>query len=414
MKKLLKTKLFSNAFIFTISSILNKGINFLILPVLTHYLTKDDYGHLGFVVSVVAITSIYIGLWPQNFIMTKFISFGREKLSRYMSNIFLIVMITFLLVEGVMFVSKDLLFNNFDNSNQLIFLIGVYTLFVVIFNIFNIIAQMEKNAIRYAFFQFFYLSLSLSLALFLIIKLNFDWKGKFYSELFILFFITIYSFYFFIKNRYLTFDIDIKKIKEIVVFLFPLTFSIVSLFLISTTDKIILAKYLDMQSVGIYTIAMTMAIVINIIFDSVINAWSPYFFEKVDSDKKEDKRFLKLSMIYYGIFVVISALLYILIVPYIFHIMIDEKFNSSLEYIPYLVVGFAFEGLRKPLNSFLMHKNKVNILASLSLVIAFLNIVLNIFLIQKFQIFGATYATIFSFALFYILTLVLVFRYYRF
>jgi len=103
--------------------------------------------------------------------------------------------------------------------------------------------------------------------------------------------------------------------------------------------------------------------------------------------------------------------MYILIIPYLFHFMIDIKFEKSLEYIPFLVIAFALEGLRKPLSSFLMHKSKVKTLASVSIFSALLNIVLNILLIPKIGIMGAVYATVISFFVLYILTLFFVFRY---
>ncbi len=411
MRRLLKNKLLNNAFIFTFSSILNKGINFLLLPVLTHYLTKDDYGHLGFIVSVVAISTIFVGLWPPNFIMAKFHLYDRQKLSKYMSNIFIITFITFFIVMTVMYLFKNTIFTNFQNPDKLIFLISLYTLFTVVFNIFNIITQLEKNAIRYAVFQFVYLFSSLSLALFLIVYCNYDWRGKFYSELFILSILTVYIFYYLKKSGYLSFDFDFVKIKKITSFLFPMTFSIVSLFMISTADKIILAKYLDIEAVGIYTIAMTMSIIINIIFDALISAWSPYFFEKIATKTKEDILFIKRSLLFYSLFVAIFTVIYIFVIPFVFHIMIDSKFDQSLNYIPFLVTGFAFEGLRKPLTGFLLHKNKTKVLAIASLVVAFLNIVLNIVLVQRYNIYGATYSTIFSFVSLYGITLYLVYRY---
>ena len=50
-----KNKLLNNTLIFTLSTIFNKGINFFILPILTYYLTKEDYGSLGLIVSIVTI-----------------------------------------------------------------------------------------------------------------------------------------------------------------------------------------------------------------------------------------------------------------------------------------------------------------------------------------------------------------------
>jgi len=404
-------KLIKNIFIFTLSTILNKGLNFFILPVLTYHLTKDDYGHLGFITSVVTITSIYVGLWPGNFLMAKFSKYGKEKIARYMSNIFVITGISFLVVYSILLLSKGVIFTKFDHEVELITLIMFYTLFTVFFNILNLITQLEKNALKFAYMQSFYSVSSLGIALLLIVKLHYGWEGKFFAELFILTLLAIYMFYYFKKEGYVKLDISIQKLKELFNYLFPMTFYVVGIYLLVTIDKILLAKYTDIASVGIYTIAMTMSIMVNIVYDSVINAWEPYFFEKIHTNNQKDINWIVISVILYSLFIVLSTVVYILIVPYLFDFMIDKKFSNSLEYIPYLVVAFGLEGLRKPLSSFLMHNSKVKTLASVSIFSAFLNIVLNIVLIQKFGILGAVYATVAAFFVLYILTLVFALKY---
>lgn len=411
MKRVLKNKLLGNVFIFTLSTVVNKGLNFFVLPVLTFYLTKEDYGYLGFIMSVVTITSIYVGLWPGNFLIAKFSNYGKEKMAHYMSNIFVILVVSFVVVVAVLLMLKSVIFASFPDSVSVIVLISFYTLFMVCFNILNTITQLEKNARKFALMQFIYSLSSLGIALLLIIKFHYGWKGKFYGELSILFFLSLYMLYYFIKERYVVLDISMEKLKELFNYLFPMTFHVVGIFLMVTIDKVILAKYMTLEAVGIYTISMTMAMIVNIVFDSTIRAWEPYLFEKIHTGRAEDMNWIIKSLALYSLFIVVAALVYTWLIPWIFPIMVDAKFTEALHYIPWLVVAFSLEGLRKPLSSFLMHKNKVKTLGSVSLLTAFINIGLNIVWIQKFGIMGAVYATVFSFLFLYIVTIFLVKRY---
>ncbi len=411
LKKLLQNRLLSNVFIFTLSTVVNKGLNFFVLPILTYYLTKEDYGYLGFIMSVVTITSIYIGLWPGNFLVAKFSNYGKEKMARYISNIFVILLVTFIAVTGLLFGLEDVIFSAFSDRTEVILLIAFYTLFMVCFNILNTITQLEKNAKKYALMQFLYSFSSLGIALVLIIKLHFGWKGKFFAELAVLLLLSLYMFYYFVKERYVVFDISKARLKELFAYLFPMTFHVVGIFLMVTIDKVILAKYMDLEAVGIYTISMTMAMIVNIVFDSTIRAWEPYLFEKIHTGRAEDMNWIIKSLVVYSLFIVVAALIYVWLIPFIFPIMVDEKFMDALHFIPFLVVAFSLEGLRKPLSSFLMHKNKVKTLGSVSLLTAFINIALNVVWIQKFGIMGAVYATVCSFLFLYIVTIFLVKRY---
>jgi len=113
----------------------------------------------------------------------------------------------------------------------------------------------------------------------------------------------------------------------------------------------------------------------------------------------------------YSLFIVLTAFVYIVLIPYIFPVMIDDKFIEALLYIPLLVIAFSVEGLRKPLSGFLMYKNMVKTLGVVSLITAAINIILNILLIQEFGIIGAVYATLYSFLFLYVITLFLVYKY---
>jgi O-antigen/teichoic acid export membrane protein len=54
-------KLFSNSMIYVVSLLFNKGLTFMLLPVLTLYLTTEDYGVLGLITAISTIASIYVG-----------------------------------------------------------------------------------------------------------------------------------------------------------------------------------------------------------------------------------------------------------------------------------------------------------------------------------------------------------------
>ncbi len=346
-----------------------------------------------------------MGLFPSNFIIVKYSLYGKELMSKYMSNIFIILASTFFLTFFILILLRDYLFSDFQDSFFLIVMIVFYTLFSVIFSIFNTIIQLEKNAIKYAIFQFIWVLASISIALLLIIQFHWGWKGKFYAELTILFLLTLHTLYYFVKNKYIVFDLDIEKIKELVSYLFPLTFFVVGLFIMGTIDKIFLAKYMNLEAVGIYAIAMTMSIIVNVVYDSVMKAWFPFFYEKLNHGQTEDMHFVIKTILLYKVAVIVFMLLYLFLIPYIFDIMIDEKFNEALLYIPILVIGFTFEGLRKPLAGFLTHADKVKTLGAVTFIAAIINILLNIALIQEYGIYGAAYATLFSFAFLYFATL---------
>ncbi len=411
MKKLFKHKLFNSMLIFTLSSVFNKGLNFFILPVLTYYLTKEDYGMLGLITSVTTIAVVYIGFFPANFLMVKSSLFGKEKMSKYMSNILIMIGVTFFAVLGILLLGKDIIFSNYSENFSLVIYITLLCLFQVFWWILTTIIQLEKDAVKYAIIQFVQTIITIGIALLLIIHFSWGWKGKFFAELTIYFIFSFYTIYYIIKADYIKFDFDMLKIKELTSYLFPLTFFVLGLFIMGTVDKIFIANMISIEAAGIYAVAITMTIIINIVFDSVIRAWEPYLYESLNENTFASKvKVVKVTYLYTA-FTISFIALYIAIVPFIFHIMINEKFNDALLYIPILVIGYGFEGLRKAISGMLNHLNKVKINAIITSIAAVLNIILNIILIEKYGVYGAAYATTISFASLYLMTIFFVTRY---
>jgi O-antigen/teichoic acid export membrane protein len=400
----LNSKLIKNIVIFVLGTVFNKGMNFFILPVLTYYLTKDDYGMIGIITSVVTISAIYIGFFPSTFVMVKYSKFGKEKMAKYISNVLVLMFVSFLVVLTLLYFSRDFIFSSYGDSGYLVIYIAFLCFFQVFWQQLTTIIQLEKDALKFVIYQFIQTIATIGLALLLIIKFSWGWEGKFYAELSIFFVSACYSLYYLKKNGYIKLDFDSLKIKELFNYLFPLSFYVVGLYLMGTIDKIFLANLVSLEAAGIYAIAITMSIVINMVFDAILRAWEPYLFELLDKNNHEDNiKVVKVTYLY-SLFVIGFMFIYILFVPYLFDIMIDEKFNEALLYIPILVVAYSFEGLRKPITELLNHLDKVKTVGVITFLAAVLNVILNIILIKEYGTYGAAYATAISFIFLYVVT----------
>ena len=402
-------KLFSNSMIYVLSLLFNKGLTFLLLPVLTFYLTKEDYGVLGLVTAISTMASIYVGFFPSGFLLARFAQYGKEKMAEYMHHILLLTIATTSLVLLILIGFQHyLLPEHLENKTILMVVITLYAMFTIFFRFIDTLLQVEQNAIKFAVLQTLQSVGSLGLGLVLIIEFSYGWKGKYYAELLILFFVFIYAIYYIVKNQYYKYNTDYKKLKELFVFLFPLTFSVLGLYLMGIIDRIFISNMLGLEAAGIYNVAITMAIIINMVYDAISKALNPILYENLVKDQKDSRiKIVKLIYLYSFVCIAIFAL-FVLILPYVFHLMVNGKFEEALILIPILAVGFTFEGLRKVLEAPLVFKHKVKSLATITLIAGLINIILNYFLIKIYGINGAAYATLISFLVLYIISFILV------
>ena len=275
-------KLFSNSMIYVVSLLFNKGLTFVLLPVLTYYLTKEDYGVLGLVTAISTIASIYVGFFPSGFLLARFAQFGRDKMAEYIHHILLLTIASTSLVLLILIGFQDyLLPDHVENKTILMVIITLYALFTVAFRFIDTILQVEQHAIKFAVLQTFQSVGALGLGLVLIIEFSYGWKGKYYAELLILFLVFLYAIYYMVKNKYYKYNTDYKKLKELFVFLFPLTFSVLGLYLMGTIDRIFISNMLGLEAAGVYNVAITMAIIINMVYDSISKALNPILYENL-------------------------------------------------------------------------------------------------------------------------------------
>ena len=355
------------------------------------------------------MASIYVGFFSSGFLLARFAQYGKEKMAEYMHHILLLTIATTSLELLILIGFQHyLLPEHLENKTILMVVITLYAMFTIFFRFIDTLLQVEQNAIKFAVLQTLQSVGSLGLGLVLIIEFSYGWKGKYYAELLILFFVFIYAIYYIVKNQYYKYNTDYKKLKELFVFLFPLTFSVLGLYLMGTIDRIFISNMLGLEAAGIYNVAITMAIIINMVYDAISKALNPILYENLVKDQKDSRiKIVKLIYLYSFVCIAIFAL-FVLILPYVFHLMVNGKFEEALILIPILAVGFTFEGLRKVLEAPLVFKHKVKSLAAITLIAGLINIILNYFLIKIYGINGAAYATLISFLVLYIISFILV------
>jgi len=397
-------KFISNSLLYLGSTLLNNAVPFLLLPVLTHYLSVSDYGLLGFISSILGIVSIYIGFRPDIFLIVRGNQLPKEKIAQYIYNIFILTLSSFFIVLLILLAIQPVLFPEPLQPLWVIILICFLGLMRVGKLILQTIFQIEKQALHYAILEMTYLVIHFGVALILIIPCALGWLGKYIAEVStatIFFCITIFILY---KKNYIINILQVDLLKELFNYLFPFTFHVLGLVLMNGIDRIFISNMLGVESVGLYTIAYAFGALVGIVHDALLKTWSPYFYEGIAKEEAQiNLRIVKYTYLYYlgSLLLLIGA---IIILPYLFEFMVDAKFYAGKEFIAMIALAYTFEGVRKLSVGYLFHQNKVRLIAGLTLLAGLINMPLNYWLIDINGLMGAAQATALSFAIVWVLT----------
>jgi len=397
-------KYLKNSLLYTFSTIFSKAAPFLLLPIFTLYLSKEDYGILGLIMSIAAIVNIYIGLKPSLFLIVKAPQLKKTEVAKYIFNSFIISMYSFIIILFILFFIQSVFFTQIPL--YIFFLIAVMSLFLVSNEILETIFQVEKKASNYAVYQVLKVIFSIGLSLLLIIVFKMGWEGKYFADFTIVLLFSLYSIYYLYKHHYIDMKFDFIKQKELVKYLLPLTFHVLGLVMMNSIDRIFLANMLGLEVTGLYTIAYTMGATLGIVHDALLKVWSPEFYKRIKTATTETKiKILKFQYLYIiGSFFMFGV--FLVVYPYIFHLMVNEKFNSALNIIPIIALGLTFESLRKLFIGYHYNLGKNTRIAILTLVAGIANAVFNYILIPKYGVEGAAYATLISYILVVIITII--------
>ena len=121
----MQSVLFKNTFIYVLTEVINKAIPFLLLPVLTIYLSPSDYGIVATYGAFCAILAVFIHLSLVGAVNVNFFKFSKEDLKIYIANVLLIVFISSLLFFCLIYLFQDQLSLKLEIPNIWLF-VGLF------------------------------------------------------------------------------------------------------------------------------------------------------------------------------------------------------------------------------------------------------------------------------------------------
>lgn len=400
---------------FAFFNVLNSAIPFLLLPILTAYLSPEHYGVVDIFYNTTLILTPFIG-----FSIVK--SVGRFYFEKIVMSKFVSTVLVILLSSGLLITAFSLVFDivfqdylmNYDIPPYVIFLAFLYTLFTQISEVLLILWRVSYKVTQFGVFRISKTALDLGLSIFLIVSLGWGWEGRIYPQVISGFIFAVIALYMLYKLGYLnSLKVDKNYKKQALSYSVPLIFHTFGGYVINFSDRFFILVMLGMSDVGVYSVAYQIGMVMSLIQNSFNQAWVPFFYEKLNENTESARmKIVQITYIYTIFLIVISIAIYFMI-PFIYTYFIDESYVEGSSIVFWVLFGFMFNGVYKMMVNFLFYDKRTVLIAILSLGSAALNIVLNYFLIKANGITGAAQATMFTFLFFLLIMMFIVLRSYK-
>jgi O-antigen/teichoic acid export membrane protein len=386
-----------------ISTLINASIPFLLLPILTKYLSKSDMGYIFMFSTLTTFLTPLVNVNMDGAITRVFYK-DKNTINQYIANCISISIVTTILISILCYLFEPTIFEYTGLSFKWVFLciITCFAQFQVL--ILLTLYRVNIKPISFGILQNVSSLINLILSILLIVFLNFNWEGRVLGISISTIIVSIFS-YIILQLKYkINFKIKPEYIKHALVFGSGLIPHTIGMALILLTNRFFLMKMLSIEETGLFGDASMLASIISFISFSFNNAYVPWLYEKLNKRSAYER--LKLVWFTYKFYfaLVIFGLVFYFILPIVFHIFINEKFVLALKYIPWLIVGFIFQGMYLMVTNYIIYSEKTHLQAIVTIVVGLLNVPLTYFSVLYYKSEGAAFAFGLSFMLLFVFT----------
>ncbi len=376
---------------YMICSILQKGISVITTPIFTRLLTTEEYGLYSVYVSWESIFIIFVSLRLDYTVFNKGMSKYKDNRSGYVASMQIITTVLAGLFLGVYLLFRYQI-NAFTELSTTIMLLIILQCFV--YPSYNFWMLKERYEYRYLRFTFVVMFMTIVNALIGVVAVK-TIPGN-HGLVRIITNVLVYSTIGIILYI-INFKNGIKKakrehIKFALLFNLPMIPHYLSMYVLHQMDRIMIQKMVGMVQTGIYSVASSIGNVMTIISTSLINAITPWYYDRLENNKFNDvkKIFLPIML---SMFTVIFV--FLLITPEVMKVFAPSQYFEAIYIIPPIAASIIFQTMYSffSIPEYYHDANKFSMVASMFA--AGVNIVTNYIFIKLFGYLAAGFTTLF-------------------
>lgn len=397
--------LLGNSSVYLLSNVLNAAIPFLLLPVLTRYLTPAEYGMVGMFQMTLAVLGAFTGVSVHGAANRKY--YDQEDgidLPAYIGSCVQIVVVTTCIVLIVVYLIQNHLYKWIGISPEWL-LIAVLVSGTSYFGYLRLGQwQVRSKSFSYGIFQVAQSLLNVGLSLWLVVLMLNGLEGRLWGKTFPTLLFGTVALFLLYRSDLLRFSWRLDYIKCALSFGVPLIPHIVGIFMLSMLDRVIINQFLGSEQIGIYMVAVQLAMGIGIIVDAFHKSYVPWLYKQLKANNFDTKRYIVFGTYIYIVSVLSIAFLVAIVAPWFVPWFAGEEYIAAGTVLGWLALGQAFNGMYLMFVGYIFYSQRTGMLSITTLVSGLLHLFLVYVLVQDHGIEGAAIAYVISMGLRFFIT----------
>lgn len=373
------------------SNLILKGLSMISGPIFTRIMTTEQYGMVSNFTTWLGILGTIVTLnLAAGVFNNGMLEFSKYRDSFQMS---LVAVSTFMALLFLIFcvIFPTQICNILDINDDLIWLLFFYFFLVPVYSYWS-----ARQRYEFKYKALFILTVSSAvislitsvLAVYLVPHERAATAKIIFTELPGIILGLFFLFYIIYKSK---FQIRIKYIKYALKFNLPLIPHYLSMYVLSSADRIMITKLVSKTATAIYSVSYTVGMVINIFWQAIEASLAPWIYEKLSINEKESvrKRTYQVLVVF-----MIACILSCLFAPEIITILAPKEYYNGVYVIPSIAASSFFIAAYSIYMRIELFHKKTGFATVATTLTAVLNLLLNSIFISKFGFIAAGYTTL--------------------
>lgn len=380
------------SFWFVVSTVLMKGISFITVPIFTRVMTTDQYGlysvYLTWYQLLSVIGTLSLETCSYMSVLTKF---EEEKKGEAQASLLgLSFFITILLLVIVLIFGEAISFLMGLPKAMIVFML-IQICFVPVVNFWSV-----RSRFQYRYMWLLFVSLSMAifnalLGVVFVIAFSQDYQayGRIISIVLVQIVYGVALLYLLTRGH--KFSFTTRYWKWAIKLHIPLLPHMLSLKVLGSSDKIMINMMIGATATALYSAVYSIAIVINLIKTSIVDAMRPWMYQKMQTKEYDEIRSVIKGVL---IFVALLTMVFVAFAPEVLYIVTPKKYHVAVYCMPPIMISSFFTFLYSVFSIVELYYEETKKVMVASVSVAAINIILNYILIPVFGYIVAAFTTL--------------------
>jgi len=406
-----------NTLLYSFGNIATKIVGLILLPIYTNkdYLSISEYGILT---DIEILTQLLVAILGVSLYQSLTRWYWDKELIKKRGKLVFTILITIIFLSVFFYIPFYIFINPISNillhSEHYIYLLQLmyYTAFFQALGIIPFtLLKLQSKPLLYSLTNIIKLVVTILLTIYFVIYKKRGVEGIYEAQLIGSIFLIFFLIKYLIKNIHPIYDFS--ELKNLLKYSLPLLFASISGILLSIFDRFGLTFNKGLEEAAIYGLAYKISNTIKlVIITSIQMAISPLLFKKMNDPDGKDfyKKSMNIIVLTVNFFVFLVSVFSFEIILTLAH---DKYYLNSIYIIPILSFSILFGAMKNMAVIGLHITKKTSIIGLLIFSIAITNLILNTIMIPIWGVYGASFSTLISQILFFLLIYYFAQKHYR-